>query len=886
MSAEGQAILNGLNQLEQCAMGLKADIQALEQQLNSKLDTAEKPSIIQQSVTEATLLLDPKILAVQTAIGVAMQLAQGASIKAGTAFSKAQTAAGIANAAKTTATQALDLGELASIKAGNAFHKATQAGQVAQSAQSAAQTATTTANTAKGVAQNALGKAGDAFGKATDALSKVGNLALQVLNLAGAVAGLLSLYGLINSVFPRLDAHDAQLSQHSQAISDSISLAHSGIIKANNAQTKADNAYQIATNAAQSAEAANITANIAQANSEQAQQDANYAVEQANYAIDKANQAINSSATALSKSNQAISTSEFAITKADAAISKVNLLEPKVANAQSTADYAVDKAVGLEPKVANAQGTADDAKALGIQNQTRIQILEPKVEQAQNTADQANTKAQEAKDWITVWEPKIVNAQTTSTTALGLAAPAFTATQLQATELKATELRVTALEAKTFTPTIIQNNTYQATPAQITDITNQVTNNVTNNLQGQLQQVNNNTTNITNIQNVINNGVAMTPQQELKIDNTLLGLAALTTLVNGIPGAVTTNLRPPIDAINNQTKPSAIIDASAAGTCRTTQPGGCMRNLVDNSAANAANNAANNAVGNVTNNINNALDLAGLGLLKIIDNKLGAQIANGGISGAMGRLSNFLGVGRAFQFMNLITNIHNAYMLSNALKTTLLEMISSVGNATGLMQTPEGENVDLNAEYNKGMDIIMKAVLGEALADDVKSTWKKYNRIYQAATNSVQAFSNMMNAVANVVQISAEHTGRIGNSLKAAGVVAEDAFAWMSEKINAKMSRFLTFNTTVGNTTAFLEVINEIAQTVVEGQQAATEFQTANTEFIKAVKDAPRDKGFDNTATATAETTAKTQAATLPPVTAGKTENEDMADSLISKLFD
>jgi hypothetical protein len=87
-----------------------------------------------------------------------------------------------------------------------------------------------------------------------------------------------------------------------------------------------------------------------------------------------------------------------------------------------------------------------------------------------------------------------------------------------------------------------------------------------------------------------------------------------------------------------------------------------------------------------------------LGALKIIDNKLGAQMP-GGLSAGFGRLSNFLGIDRILNVLNLLAILHNGFMLSNQLKVTLLEVLSSVGNATGLLQSAENENIDLNETY-------------------------------------------------------------------------------------------------------------------------------------------------------------------------------------------
>lgn len=323
--------------------------------------------------------------------------------------------------------------------------------------------------------------------------------------------------------------------------------------------------------------------------------------------------------------------------------------------------------------------------------------------------------------------------------------------------------------------------------------------------------------------------------KEPDLDNIGLKLVALTALIQGV---------------NKNTTPNAIANAVgpaiAPAVCSTTAPGGCSSNMT------------NNAVGKGVDDLKdflkkNGLDAAAqaeqLSLLNRLDSKMGAQMP-GGVAGAFGRLSSFLGVDRIFNLINFMANLHNAFMLSNSLKVTLLEMLSSVGNATGLLQSSEGENVDLNEVYNQGVRALINSVLGDEQAARLEIQFRRANRIYQATTNSLNAVSGMMCSLGNVIEVSAEYGGKIGNALKAAGAIHEKAYQWMAEKFDAKVSPFMKYSQTVNGVSTTLETINEIAESVVEGQQAATEFQKANTEFIKAVADVQKSPGIENKAVA------------------------------------
>lgn len=310
--------------------------------------------------------------------------------------------------------------------------------------------------------------------------------------------------------------------------------------------------------------------------------------------------------------------------------------------------------------------------------------------------------------------------------------------------------------------------------------------------------------------------------------------------------------------IRDRTTPEALETAAAAGTCRTTQPGGC--------SSNAMNNAANQGSQNTLNALGVGAQGVNLKLLDIMNTKLGPQML-GGISSGLGRLSKSLGIDRLLNVLMTVTVLHNAVMLSGSLKVTLLEMLSSLGNATGLLQTSENENIDLNAVLNKGLNELGELIVGEENWDGIKATYKKHNRIYQAAANIIGSVQGVMNGIANVVSIGAQYTGKIGNALLGNGVIGEGSFSWMNEDVSAKtgkLAAFEKFGETVGETTELLENVSEAAESVVEIQQQATEIVKQNTEFKKTLADATKPTSIENKAVKDAEALAKANATAAP----------------------
>ena len=322
-----------------------------------------------------------------------------------------------------------------------------------------------------------------------------------------------------------------------------------------------------------------------------------------------------------------------------------------------------------------------------------------------------------------------------------------------------------------------------------------------------------------------------------QLTNVGIGIAALTPMIN------------PINNINNNTTPEALRRAARQGTCETLQPGGCLTGLANNAKAAANNSSQNN---NLLNQAVNILRGANETLLpfiwqrvQTIDTKLGAQMP-GGLGGVLGRLSSSLGIDRVFNLINFLANLHNASMLSASLKVTLLEMLSSVGNATGLLQTSEGDNVDLNSVFNQGIETFITKLIGVDAWASMKLSWRKYSSIYRAATNSLNAVSSMFNSIGEVLETTAEHTGKIGNAIRAAGLVRENAYNFMAEKLNVKTSKFMTFQTKVGGATQVLETVNEIAENIVEGQEQYTEAIKATSEFKEALANAEKSDGVNN----------------------------------------
>lgn len=140
-----------------------------------------------------------------------------------------------------------------------------------------------------------------------------------------------------------------------------------------------------------------------------------------------------------------------------------------------------------------------------------------------------------------------------------------------------------------------------------------------------------------------------------------------------------------------------------------------------------------------------------------------------------------------------ITTMHNAAMLSSNLVQTLGSVIDVGLDVIGL-KDENGESFDISEILGKKASDYMKSILGDATWTNLVNDFKKANRIYQSGMNIANSVQSMIDSTRNIMELGAENTGKIGNALRKAGVVLENAFEWMPEQINAATSKQVALN--------------------------------------------------------------------------------------------
>ncbi|MEA5624107.1 hypothetical protein [Nostoc sp. UHCC 0251] len=312
--------------------------------------------------------------------------------------------------------------------------------------------------------------------------------------------------------------------------------------------------------------------------------------------------------------------------------------------------------------------------------------------------------------------------------------------------------------------------------------------------------------------------------QQAKVNEQALPkLDQIVGILGLIPGRAAAAIRPDIPTIPQ------IEQAAATGTCRTTQPGGCMNKALKDNAADITNNNNTNAA-NILDAVNTGANAALLQGQQTILARLGDQLP-GGIGGKLSRFADWMHLDRVLNILIFAATVHNALMLSNDIGQTLLGAINNVLTLIGLKKE-DGSSFDLGSVISGGIENLIKGAIGADNYTSLREAWAKANRIYQATTNLLNSFLNLSQTILQASELIAAYTGKIGNALKKGGVILENAYGWMNPQ--PKFNRVTQTLESLQNGASTIQMVTQAPLDVVN---AVTESTTAATEFVKALKE-------------------------------------------------
>ncbi|PHJ59445.1 hypothetical protein VF14_27065 [Nostoc linckia z18] len=291
-----------------------------------------------------------------------------------------------------------------------------------------------------------------------------------------------------------------------------------------------------------------------------------------------------------------------------------------------------------------------------------------------------------------------------------------------------------------------------------------------------------------------------------------------------IPALSAAAIRPDIPTIPQ------IEQAAATGTCRTTQPGGCMRRALDDNAANIIINNNTNAA-NLLNAYNAGANTALLQGQATILERLGAQLP-GGIGGKLGRLSKWLLLDRVLNILTWWQTLHNAAMLSNNIVQTLASGVNNVLAFIGVKDDDDNP-IDVGQILGQAYTSAIKSALGEETYNNLNKAFNAANRIYQSAANVAFIIQSIQQSILTALEVIGSGVAKIANGLKAAGKVFDRAYEWMNPNPNFDNALFRTLE----GAQQIASNIELVSQTPLDVQTSLNSLKEERENMKQALKD-------------------------------------------------
>ena len=220
-------------------------------------------------------------------------------------------------------------------------------------------------------------------------------------------------------------------------------------------------------------------------------------------------------------------------------------------------------------------------------------------------------------------------------------------------------------------------------------------------------------------------------------------------------------------------------------------------------------------------------------------------------------------IDKALNALNTILLLHNAAMLSRNLATTLGDLTSQALSVIGI-KDETGSPLDINKEIGRQIDQFFASALGQEVWKNTKTTWHKANNIISSASNIIWTIRSMQDSAREIMEWSAENTGKIGNALKKFGVVGENAYKWMPEQMtmtNRWTQRIDRFRNKTEDLDDAASSLSSVLGEVQNIQEEYGQLQEQKAQFDKNLQQlTPKERSDNESVKGTVETS-KTESA-------------------------
>lgn len=258
------------------------------------------------------------------------------------------------------------------------------------------------------------------------------------------------------------------------------------------------------------------------------------------------------------------------------------------------------------------------------------------------------------------------------------------------------------------------------------------------------------------------------------------------------------------------------------------------------------------------------------------------QVGQAGILGLLQSVNTFMRkawemtrMQKVLDALTFIAVMHNVAMLSRNVGDTFFELISQALNVIGI-EDENGSPLDVNGMVAGGIETFLRSVLGNDIYEGTRDTWNKASRILSSASMVIWTIRSIADTSLDLMEWIGENVSKIGNALKAWGVVGENAYRgrWMSERAEARnrlRSKFDRVTGALDATEERLETFTIATSAVIELQDETGELAENFGRFKDSVENGIPDPWVDNVPVATEQGNAKTVSQS-PAVTATDAE--------------
>ena len=139
-------------------------------------------------------------------------------------------------------------------------------------------------------------------------------------------------------------------------------------------------------------------------------------------------------------------------------------------------------------------------------------------------------------------------------------------------------------------------------------------------------------------------------------------------------------------------------------------------------------------------------------------------------------------------------------------------------------------------------------ILGAEQYAELTARIAKANRIYQASVNVLDTTRNLFDSAHSIAEIGIEHTGQIGNALRDAGVVAEDAYGHMVERVspqNRALRQVAKFREGAEAVEDALNTVSDVSSNVIEIQDNYEQLKKDKVELVDEIDLAKQEKSAE-----------------------------------------